>query len=48
MSLFGKLKERLFKSSTKIDEGLTALVDEGASKAPPETSPEILPETSPE
>ena len=29
MSFFGKMKERLFKSSSKIDEGLAAIVDEG-------------------
>ncbi len=29
MSFFGKMKERLFKSSSKLDEGLAAIVDEG-------------------
>ena len=29
MSFFGKLKERLFKSSSKIEEGLDAIVEEG-------------------
>ena len=29
MSFFKKMKERLFKSSSKLDEGLNALVDEG-------------------
>jgi fused signal recognition particle receptor len=29
MSFFSKLKDRLFKSSSKLDEGLTALVSEG-------------------
>ncbi|WP_417270269.1 signal recognition particle-docking protein FtsY [Celeribacter sp.] len=29
MSLFGKLKKRLFKSSSKIDEGLEAIVADG-------------------
>ena len=29
MSFFKKMKERLFKSSSKIDEGLAAIVDEG-------------------
>ncbi|HUF87880.1 MAG TPA: signal recognition particle-docking protein FtsY [Thermohalobaculum sp.] len=28
MSFFGKLKERLFKSSSKLDQGLEAIVDE--------------------
>lgn len=30
MAFFSKLKERLFKSSSKLDEGLEAIVDEGA------------------
>ena len=29
MSFFKKMKERLFKSSSKLDEGLDALVDQG-------------------
>lgn len=29
MSLFGKLKDRLFRSSAKLDDGLTALVSDG-------------------
>ncbi|WP_370208861.1 signal recognition particle-docking protein FtsY [Pararhodobacter marinus] len=47
MSFFGKLKERMFRSSSKLDEGLDALVasdpapaDEGADEnpaAPPKT-----------
>ena len=28
MSFFKKMKERLFKSSSKLDEGLEAIVDE--------------------
>jgi fused signal recognition particle receptor len=28
MAFFSKLKERLFKSSSKIDEGLDAIIDE--------------------
>ena len=34
MSLFGKLKERLFKSSTKLEEGLDAIVQEGGTAEP--------------
>jgi fused signal recognition particle receptor len=30
MSFFGKLKDRLFKTSSKLDEGLEAIVGEGA------------------
>ena len=33
MSFFKKMKQRLFKSSSKLDEGLTALVDEGSDTA---------------
>ena len=29
MAFFSKLKERLFKSSSKIDEGLDAIVEDG-------------------
>ena len=36
MSFFGKLKDRLFKSSSKLDEGLEAIVAEGGD-APAET-----------
>ncbi|MDJ0628683.1 MAG: signal recognition particle-docking protein FtsY [Rhodobacter sp.] len=32
MSFFGKLKERLFKSSSKIEEGLDAIVAEGGDE----------------
>ena len=37
MAFFQKLKERLFKSSAKLDEGLDALIDE--APAPPEKAP---------
>lgn len=50
MSLFKKLKDRLFRSSDKIGEGLDALVAEGdaagiAAEAPPATAP--VPEAAP-
>ena len=32
MSFFQKLKQRMFRSSSKLDEGLEALVDEGAAQ----------------
>ncbi|PRY94480.1 signal recognition particle-docking protein FtsY [Hasllibacter halocynthiae] len=39
MSFFGKLKARMFKSSSKIEEGLDAIVEEGgAEDAPPPAS----------
>ncbi|MCE0505150.1 signal recognition particle-docking protein FtsY [Roseivivax sp. GX 12232] len=34
MSFFGKLKSRLFKSSSKLEEGLDAIVAEGGSAEP--------------
>jgi fused signal recognition particle receptor len=46
MSFFKKLKERMFRSSDKIGEGLEALVAEGADdpKDPPRELPPDLPE----
>jgi fused signal recognition particle receptor len=51
MAFFSKLKERLFKSSSKIDEGLEAIIDEApdaaagtAAPEPPDTAP---PDTAP-
>ncbi len=40
MSFFNKLKSRLFKSSSKLDEGLDAIVEEGGdvSEAEPDTA----------
>ena len=37
MSFFGKLKSRLLKSSSKLEEGLDAIVQEGGSEDAPET-----------
>ncbi|MEL6767677.1 MAG: signal recognition particle-docking protein FtsY [Pseudomonadota bacterium] len=55
MAFFKKLKERLFKSSAKLDEGLEELVSEGAEQAPaeeppahPEPAPPSALETAPE
>ncbi|MFZ7090169.1 signal recognition particle-docking protein FtsY [Primorskyibacter sp. 2E233] len=39
MSLFGKLKNRLFKSSSKLDQGLEAIVEEGGQEETPEPHP---------
>ncbi|WP_137112720.1 signal recognition particle-docking protein FtsY [Rhodobacter sp. SY28-1] len=46
MSFFKKLKERMFRSSDKIGEGLEALVAEGAEdpKDPPRELPDPVPE----
>ncbi len=35
MAFFTKLKDKLFKSSSKLEEGLDAIVEEGASTEPP-------------
>jgi fused signal recognition particle receptor len=59
MSFFKKLKDRMFKSASKIDEGLDAIIEEGAADltqgdaadaaAPgtPEAAPELLPPQAP-
>ncbi len=40
MSFFNKLKSRLFKSSSKLEEGLDAILEEGAPETPaPEPAP---------
>ena len=45
MSFFKKLKERMFRSSSKLDEGLDALVATGGDEtASPESTPEPAPE----
>ncbi|MFN4203494.1 MAG: signal recognition particle-docking protein FtsY [Tabrizicola sp.] len=46
MSFFRKLKERMFRSSDRIGEGLEALVAEGAEdpKDPPREIPDAVPE----
>ena len=49
MSFFKKMKERLFKSSSKLDEGLAAIVDEGeeveeAAPPAPAEAPQALSE----
>jgi fused signal recognition particle receptor len=46
MSLFSKLKDRLFKSSARLEEGLEAIVAEGGESVEP--SPEPTPEPTPD
>ena len=46
MSFFGKLKDRLFKSSSKLDEGLAAIVAEGEPE--PEPGPDSPPDPRPD
>ncbi len=49
MSLFGKLKNRLFKSSQKLEEGLDAIVADGGTAEPEQPEPETPgPDTTPE
>ncbi len=45
MAFFSKLKERLFRSSSKLDEGLDAIIEEGGSveEAPGAMGPESPP-----
>ena len=45
MSFFKKLKDRLTRSSSKLEEGLDAIVEEGASEPAPE--PETPPADTP-
>jgi len=55
MSFLSKLRDRLFKSSSKLDEGLTAIVEEGGApevepvppEAPPLPSPRPTPQPQP-
>ncbi|MEP2530094.1 signal recognition particle-docking protein FtsY [Shimia sp.] len=54
MAFFSKLKDRLFKSSSKLEEGLDAIVEDGgeevAAEAPvtPQPTPAPAPEPTPE
>lgn len=49
MAFFKKLKDRLFKSSSRLDEGLDAIVDEGGDTddQPPAPQPPTAPEPTP-
>ncbi|WP_299691377.1 signal recognition particle-docking protein FtsY [uncultured Tateyamaria sp.] len=48
MAFFKKLKDRLFKSSSKIDEGLEAIVEDGGvEEAPEPPAPKPAPEPEP-
>ncbi|UWQ94930.1 signal recognition particle-docking protein FtsY [Rhodobacteraceae bacterium M385] len=51
MSFFRKMKDRMFKSSSKLDEGLDAIIEEGADTAevvPEVEAPEVEAEVAPE
>ncbi len=49
MSFFGKLKNRMFKSSSRLEEGLDAIVEEGGVEegGQPDTPPEPAPQEDP-
>ncbi|RYH09112.1 signal recognition particle-docking protein FtsY [Tropicimonas sp. IMCC6043] len=44
MAFFSKLKDRLFKSSTKLEEGLDAIVQDGGAQDTPEATPDPVPQ----
>ncbi|WP_319826399.1 signal recognition particle-docking protein FtsY [Thalassovita sp.] len=48
MSFFGKLKQRLTRSSTKLEEGLGAIVEEGGVEEAVDAAPEPVVEVKPE
>ncbi|GAB5449078.1 signal recognition particle-docking protein FtsY [Gymnodinialimonas sp.] len=48
MSFFRKMKERMFKSSSKLDEGLDAIIEEGAAEAADVPAAEPVAEGAPE
>lgn len=39
MSFFGKLKQKLFKSSSKLEEGIDAIVQDGGEESPADAQP---------
>ncbi|PWE33684.1 signal recognition particle-docking protein FtsY [Maritimibacter sp. 55A14] len=45
MAFFRKLKDRLFKSSSRLEAGLDAIIEEGGEEEPVETPPQPDPET---
>ncbi|WGW02209.1 signal recognition particle-docking protein FtsY [Tropicibacter oceani] len=47
MSLFGKLKNRLFKSSSKLDQGLEAIVEDGGQEVAADETPPPPPQETP-
>ncbi len=47
MSFFKKLKDRMFRSSDKIGEGLDALVGDGAAPAPDDAAAPVAPAPTP-
>ncbi|MGH1457333.1 MAG: signal recognition particle-docking protein FtsY [Paracoccaceae bacterium] len=50
MAFFSKLKDRLFKSSSKLEQGLDAIVEDGGEEevAAPEAAPEVAAQPAPQ
>ncbi|SDC33166.1 signal recognition particle-docking protein FtsY [Ruegeria marina] len=49
MAFFSKLKDRLFKSSSKIEQGLDAIVEDGGVEEPASPRPDpVIPQPEPE
>lgn len=48
MSFFRKMKDRMFKSSSKLDEGLDAIIDDGAVEAVDDVVEQAAPDVAPE
>ncbi|MFV0358837.1 signal recognition particle-docking protein FtsY [Tropicimonas sp.] len=47
MAFFSKLRDRLFKSSSKLEEGLDAIVSDGGAEEPAEATPRAEPAAEP-
>ncbi len=47
MAFFSKLKDRLFKSSSRLEQGLEAIVEDGGEETAPTPDP-VIPEPEPE
>ena len=48
MSFFGKMRDRLFRSSSKLEEGLDAIVENGGEVAPAGDPQDASAETEPQ
>lgn len=47
MAFFTKLKDRLFKSSSKLEEGLDAIIEDGGEDTAPDAAPDAAPVSAP-
>ena len=48
MAFFSKLKDKLFKSSSRLEEGLEAIVEDGGSEEAVEPAPSPAPSPAPQ